>query len=50
MSIHRVRLKYSEVGAQSFNAWLTNMAPWAGRENPTPCEWEDTKEHGEVPL
>jgi hypothetical protein len=40
MSIHRVRLVYSEAGAASFNAWLetwlTNMQPWEARENSVP--------------
>mgnify|MGYP000182063460 CR=1 FL=1 len=40
MSIHRVRLTYSESGAQSFNGWLetylTNMEPWSERENAVP--------------
>lgn len=40
MTIHRLRLEYSESGGQSFNnwlsIWLTNMEPWSERENTTP--------------
>jgi hypothetical protein len=40
MSVHRVRLIYSEGGSQSFNGWLstwlTNMQPWSARENALP--------------
>jgi hypothetical protein len=41
MSVHRVRLVYSEGGGESFNGWLetwlTNMAPWSERENTVPA-------------
>jgi hypothetical protein len=44
VSIHRVRLVYSEGGAASFNGWLetwlTNMQPWAERENGVPSTVE----------
>jgi hypothetical protein len=40
MVIHRVRVRYSEAGASSFNTWLdtwlTNMSPWSERENTVP--------------
>lgn len=36
MTIHRVRLYYSNTGATSFHGWLstwlTNMQPWSGGE------------------
>lgn len=40
MSLHRVRLIYSEAGASSFNnwleTWLINMQPWEAHENTVP--------------
>jgi len=49
MSIHRVRLRYSEAGAQSFHGWLsvwlTNMSPWAERPNEVPTLREQPSAH-----
>lgn len=49
MSIHRVRLRYSETGAQSFNGWLetwlVNMQPWAERPNEVPALREEPSAH-----
>ena len=49
MSIHRVRLRYSEAGAQSFNGWLStwlvNMQPWAERPNDVPSQRERPGPH-----
>ena len=46
MSLHRVRLEYEQTGGEQFNewvaVWLTNMSPWADRENTVPALVDST--------